>query len=101
MKKTIIEDYEFTVHVLSVGPDNNPEHCRMGFEAGDTFTCKYDCPYGFCPKTMFKLHTLCEAMRAGGDLRNLGGDDPMGIKFTCADGPVMFYLKAKKLDNIR
>ena len=98
MKKTIVEDYEFTAKVLSVGHDNKPERCRMGFEPGDTFTCKYDCPAGFCPKTMFKLHALCDAVRAGGDLRNLGGDDPMGISFTCADGPVMFYLTAKKLD---
>jgi uncharacterized repeat protein (TIGR04076 family) len=76
MKKTIIEDYEFTVTVIAVGRENNPEHCRMGFEVDDTFTCKYDCPAGFCPKTMFKLHTLCEAVRAGGDLRNLGGNEP-------------------------
>lgn len=94
MKKTIVEDYEFTIEILSVN------ECRMGFEKGDKFTCKYECPAGFCPKTMSKLHTLCEVVRAGGDLRLLGGplsDSPMSIKFTCADGPVMFRLDGKKL----
>lgn len=98
MKKWLAEDYAFTITVLSVGPNNDPAgHCRMGFEVGDAFTCQYDVPTGFCPKTMPKLHTLCEVVRAKGDLRLLGGDDPMGIQFSCADGPVMFYLKGKKL----
>ena len=35
MHKTIVEDWEFTVEVLSAGP------CRAGFEPGDTFTCLY------------------------------------------------------------
>lgn len=99
MKKWLSEDHEFTVIVLSVGQENNPvRHCRMGFEVGDEFTCKYNVPTGFCPKTMSKLHTLCEVVRAGGNLAMLGGDDKMGIKFSCADGGVMFYLKGKKLD---
>jgi len=97
MKKTIAEDYEFTITVLSVGKDNKPEHCRMGFEVNDTFICKYDCPSGFCPKTMVKLYTICEAVRSGGDLRKLGGYDKMGMQFSCADGPALFDVKAVKL----
>lgn len=99
MKKFLAEDYEFTVTVASVGKDGNPVGiCRMGFEVGDTFTCRYDCPGGFCPKTMFKLHTLCEVVRAEGDLRLLGGQGSMEMRFSCADGPVKFRLEARKLD---
>lgn len=74
MKKYLVEEYEFTITVLSVGPNDDPVgHCRMGFEVGDTFTCKYDVPVGFCPKTMGKLHTLCEVVRAEGNLMMLDG----------------------------
>ena len=98
MKKWLEEDYEFTITVLSVGPENNPVgFCRMGFEVGDEFKCKYDVPTGFCPKIMPKLYTLCEAVRAEGNLKMLGGDNEMGIKFNCADGCVGFYLKGEKL----
>ena len=39
MKKWLVEDHEFTISVLSVGPDNNPiGHCRIGFEVGDEHT---------------------------------------------------------------
>lgn len=100
MKKWLVEDVSFTITVLSVGPDNDPVgHCRMGFEPGDTFACQYDCPTGFCPKTMSKLHTLCEVVRADGDLRLLGCDDRTGMAFTCADGPVRFYLKGENIGN--
>ena len=41
MKKWLEEDYEFTITVLTVGPDNNPVgHCRMGFEVGVMFYLK-------------------------------------------------------------
>lgn len=64
MKKWLDEDYEFTITVLSVGPENNPiGYCRMGFEKGDVFKCRYDVPTGFCPKTMPILHTMCEIIR--------------------------------------
>lgn len=61
MKKTIIEDWAFSVTVIKQNP------CRMGFEIGDTFHCMYECPTGFCPKTMANLHSLCEVARAAGD----------------------------------
>ena len=99
MKKWFEEDYEFTITVLAVGPEDNPVgYCRMGFEVGDEFTCKYDVPIGFCPKTMPMLHTICEVVRAEGNLKMLGGDDPMGMRFTCANGCVKFYVKGRKLD---
>lgn len=89
MKKTIVEDWEFDVAVLSCGP------CRMGYEAGDRFACQYECPAHFCPKTMAQLHTLCEVARSGGDYRKLGGHSRNEIEFTCADGVVKFRLCAR------
>lgn len=59
MHKTIVEDWAFTVTVLSARP------CRIGLESGDIFHCTYDCPAGFRPKTMAVLHSLYEAARAG------------------------------------
>jgi hypothetical protein len=38
MKKTIVEDWEFEIMVIKENP------CRMGFELGDKFNCKYECP---------------------------------------------------------
>lgn len=48
MKKWITEDWEFDIIVTK----GKAENCRMGFEAGDKFLCKYECPAGFCPKTI-------------------------------------------------
>ena len=97
MIKWIVEDYEFQITVISLAPDNDPKRCRMGFEVGDVFTCKYECPAGFCPKSMGKLHALCDVVRAEGDLRLLGGDAVRSIRFTCADGPVLFRLEGNKI----
>lgn len=103
MKKWLEEDYKFTITVLSVGSshflrgDNSAGCCRAGFEAGDEFVCRYNCPADFCSKTMSKLYTLCDVVREEGDLRLLGGNDRRGIKFSCSDGPVMFNLKAREL----
>lgn len=68
MKKLFIEDYQFTITVLSIKPDNKTEnHCRNGHEVGDTFTCQYGGPVEFCSKS--KLFPLMEAVRSEGDLR--------------------------------
>lgn len=48
MKKWITEDWEFDI----IATKGKAENCRMGFEAGDKFLCKYECPAGFCPKTI-------------------------------------------------
>ncbi len=52
MKKWMNEDWEFEVTVSK----GSAEQCRMGLEEGDKFSCRYDCPAGFCPKTMPVLH---------------------------------------------
>ena len=93
MKKTIIEDWEFEI-VVTNGLANQ---CRMGFEAGDKFTCKYECPTGFCPKTMPTLHTLCEIARCGGDFKLRGSKSSNEVDFCCADGLIEFRLYAKHL----
>ncbi len=90
MHKTIVEDWEFDIEVIRAGK------CRMGFETGDRFTCRYECPGGFCPKSMAALHALCEAARAGGDYRLLGGRTKNEIDFSCADGVVTFRLVARQ-----
>ncbi len=40
-----------------------------------------------------------EAVRSGGDLRNIGGDTPYSKDIVCQDGYVLFRMTAKKLDN--
>ncbi|MDL2232266.1 TIGR04076 family protein [Ruminococcaceae bacterium OttesenSCG-928-L11] len=92
MKKTIVEDWLFTVTVIQQG------ECRMGMELDDSFRCQYECPAGFCPKTMGTLHSLCEVARAGGDYRLLGGKEKHEMEFSCADGVIRFRLRARQLD---
>lgn len=91
MNKTIIEDWEFNITVVRQNP------CRMGFETGDVFYCQYECPTGFCPKTMATLHSLCEVARAGGDYTLLGGKSKHEIEFSCADGVILFGLSARHI----
>lgn len=91
MHKTIVEDWEFAITVTDAEP------CRMGFEKGDSLSCKYECPTGFCPKTMANLYRLCDAARAGGDYRLLGGQSKNEIDLCCADGCVNFHLIAKNI----
>ena len=38
-----------------------------------------------------------EAARAGGDLRNLGGDSATSIRFCCPDGVVTFQLETENV----
>lgn len=94
MHKTIVEDWEFVITVTDAKP------CRMGFEKRDSFYCKYECPTGFCPKTMANLHRLCDIARAGGDYRLLGSKSKHKIDFCCADGCIDFHLTAKHIDDI-
>jgi len=91
--KTIVEDYEFEIAVTKV---NYP--CRMGFEVGDKFYCQYECPTGFCPKTMPVLYVLCEIIRCGGDYKLRGSKQSDEIDFICADSCIEFHLIAKKLE---
>lgn len=59
MKKWLEEDWEFEIEVIR----GTAQECRLGFEKGDKFFCQYECPTGFCPKTMPVLYTLCEIVR--------------------------------------
>lgn len=93
MRKWIVEDWQFTITVTS----GKADECRLGFEAGDTFTCEYAVPTGFCPKTMPVLHTLCEVIRCGGSFIQRGSDKPYEIDFPCADGAITFHLTATKV----
>lgn len=69
----------------------------MGFESGDLFTCEYAVPNGFCPKALFKIFPYMEAVRAGGDLRELGGKTADSAEILCPDGEVTFKLSARKV----
>jgi uncharacterized repeat protein (TIGR04076 family) len=95
MKKWYLEQYKFKITVLSVGDDGNPHRCRNGHEVGDTYECGYGLPGGFCSKTAYRLFTLQEAVRAGGDLRYLMyGADKNSCVLPCADGVVRFKVEA-------
>lgn len=91
--KWIQEDWTFEIAVKK----GQSKDCRMGFEEGDTFSCQYECPAGFCPKTIPVLYTLCEIVRCGGNYRLKGSRDEYEIDFPCADGCIQFHLMAQKL----
>ncbi len=61
MKKWYKEDWCFSIEVLTAGKENKPEECRIGLERGDVFVCTYECPSGFCSKSMLKLFPILEA----------------------------------------
>ena len=94
------EDYQFKITVVSVGPDGEPKRCRKGHEIGDTYTCEYGCPGGFCSKSMAILFPLMEAVRSGGELSNLltGASKHTGM-FVCPFNIVTFKLEAYEVDN--
>lgn len=97
MKKFMQENISFTIAV--VDGKKNPSgviDCRNGHEIGDSYTCEYGCPADFCQKSMLKAFPLMESVRAGGDLRNLGGESKNKIRFCCPDGVVTFLLEAKE-----
>ncbi len=94
MKKFIQEDTSFKITVLDGKKGKTGSiDCRNGHEPGDTYLCEYGCPEGFCQKSMLKAFPIMEAARAGGDLRNLGGDSESSIHFCCPDGVVLFRLE--------
>ena len=95
MRKWIVEDWEFTITVK----EGKAEHCRLGLETGDVFTCQYEVPGGFCPKTMATLHTLCEIVRCGGNYKLRGSESEYEIDFPCADGGISFHLVAKQISR--
>ena len=95
MKQWIKEDWEFEIEVIK----GTAGECRLGLEKGDAFRCAYGCPDGFCMKTAALLYTYCEIVRCGGDLRLRGSDRPDQIEFPCADGPVLFRMKAKRREE--
>lgn len=93
MKKWLEEEWRFEITVIK----GESQRCRLGLETGDIFTCGYECPGGFCPKTIPVLYTLCEIVRCGGNFRLRGSLSPREISFPCADGCLEFHLKAIRL----
>ena len=90
MKKWIVEDWTFEITAVR----GTAADCRLGIEMGDVFLSQYECPAGFCPKTMPVLYTLCEIKRCGGSFRLRGSPSDDEIDFPCADGCVGFHLRA-------
>jgi uncharacterized repeat protein (TIGR04076 family) len=98
MKRTFKESYHFTIRVKKITNDDS-QNCRLGFEAGDEFSCEYEVPGKFCPKSMFRAFSLMEVVRADGDLRKLdGGKEKNRMIFTCPDGEVTFELIGEKIN---
>lgn len=97
MKKWYKEDWRFKITVIRVGKENKAEECRLGFESGDMFESTYETPAGFCPKSMLKIFPVLEAVRSGGDLRNLGGSGPHEMTLVCPDGVVQFKVTGKRV----
>ena len=45
------------------------------------------------------MFPIMEAVRSGGDLRNIGGGDAYAKELVCPDGCVIFRLTARKLGH--
>ena len=105
MKKWYDEEYKFEVEVVGyLRGDKTENYCRNGEQIGDKYECTYGCPvnaqgYGICSKTMTALFPVMEAVRAGGDLTNVGGEDKYTKTIVCPDGCVIFRLTATPLGN--
>ena len=105
MKKWYDEEYEWTIEVTGFLQGDSTEHyCRNGEEIGDRYTCTYGCPVngqgqGICSKVMQQMFPIMEAVRAGGDLRNIGGDGQYTKTIVCPDGCVIFRMTARKLNG--
>ena len=95
MNRFIRENFSFVITVVD-GKKNNEGYidCRNGHEIGDIYVCEYGCPADLCQKCMLKAFPIMEAVRAGGDLRDLGGESENKIRFCCPDGVVIFQLEA-------
>ena len=105
MKKWYDEEYEWEIEVIGfLRSDHTERYCRNGEEIGDKYTCTYGCPVnqdgqGICSKVITVMFPIMEAVRSGGDLKNIGGDSHYSKDIVCPDGCVMFRMTAKKLDN--
>ena len=105
MKKWYEEEYEWEIEVTGFLHGNRTErYCRNGEEVGDKYICTYGCPVnaqgqGICSKVMTVMFPIMEAVRSGGDLRNIGGTSRCSKNIVCPDGCVMFRLTARKLGN--
>lgn len=96
MKKWYPEDWSFVIKVLRVGNENRSEECRLGLEPGDSFTCDYETPEGFCPTCFIKIFPVMEVVRCEGDLRHLGAKTPLAMDFVCPDSVVWFKISGIK-----
>ena len=105
MKKWYDEEFEFEIVVTGfVHGSHTERYCRNGEEIGDKYTCTYGCPVnakgqGICSKVMLILFPIMEAVRSGGDLKNIGGSDQYRKEIVCPDGCVKFSLTAIKRKN--
>lgn len=105
MKKWYNEEYKFEIEVIGyLRGDKTENYCRNGEETGDKYECTYGTPvngqgYGICSKTMTALFPIMEAVRAGGDLTNIGGEGKYTKTVVCPDGCVTFRLTATPLGN--
>jgi len=105
MKKWYDEEFEWEVEVIGYLRGNSPErYCRNGEEIGDKYKCGYGCPVneqgqGICSKVMMMIYPIMEAVRSGGDLKNIGGSDKYVKEIVCPDGCVLFRITAKKVND--
>ena len=75
-------------------------YCRNGEEIGDKYICTYGCPVnaagqGICSYVMAVMFPVMEAVRSGGDLRNIGGSGRYTKEIVCPDGCVLFRMTAR------
>ena len=100
-EKWFKEDFEWEIEMTGFLRGSETEgYCRNGEEIGDKYTCTYGFPvnadgHGICSKVMAVMFPVMEAMRSGGDLRNIGGSGWYTKEIVCPDGCVVFRLTAR------
>jgi uncharacterized repeat protein (TIGR04076 family) len=105
MKKWYDEEFEWEIKVIRFLHGNDTVgYCRNGEEIGDTYITTYGCPVnkngqGICSKVISIMFPIMEAVRAGGDLRNIGGSDTYTKDVVCPDGCVVFRMTAKRTNE--
>ena len=105
MHKWYDEEYEFTVEVTGF-PARGQDRALLPKRRADRgYLSLYlrlsvnGQGYGICSKTMMMLYPIMEAVRSGGDLTNIGGENKYSKTIVCPDGCVMFRFTAKPTGN--
>jgi uncharacterized repeat protein (TIGR04076 family) len=83
------EPMRFEIAVIEVKSE-----CRVNHRVGETFRAEYRTPdVPICGEAYVGMYPLVYAMRLGGDMRNLGKQNPLETTYTCPSGVVRYQIR--------